>query len=84
MADHSFNFDNTYINLPKVFYTELSPTPVRKPEMVIFNTPVAENMGLNFSGISAQAKMINNKLSINSFKGPVDNSRDTNRKGGGW
>ena len=56
MADHSFNFDNTYINLPKVFYTELSPTPVRKPEMVIFNTPVAENMGLNFSGISTQAK----------------------------
>ena len=56
MADHSFNFDNTYINLPEIFYTELSPTPVRRPEMVIFNTPVAENMGLDFSGISTQEK----------------------------
>jgi uncharacterized protein YdiU (UPF0061 family) len=56
MANHSFNFDNTYINLPKVFYTELPPAPVRKPEMVIFNATVAENMGLDFSGISTEVK----------------------------
>ena len=56
MAGSGFNFDNTYIHLPKAFYTELSPVPVRKPEMVIFNAPLATDMGLDFSGISTDVK----------------------------
>ncbi|MDE2641806.1 MAG: YdiU family protein [Verrucomicrobiota bacterium] len=56
MEDSGFNFNNTYIHLPKVFYTELSPVPVRKPEMVTFNAPLASDMGLDFSGISTDAK----------------------------
>ena len=56
MDDSGFNFNNTYINLPKAFYTELSPVPVRKPEMVTFNAPLASDMGLDFSGISTDAK----------------------------
>ena len=56
MTDSGFNFDNTYIHLPKAFYTELSPVPVRQPEMVIFNAPLAANMGLGFSGISTDVK----------------------------
>ena len=56
MAGSGFNFDNTYIHLPKAFYTELSPVPVRKPEIVIFNAPLATDMGLDFSGISTDIK----------------------------
>jgi len=56
MTGSGFNFDNTYIRLPKAFYTELSPVPVRQPEMVIFNAPLATNMGLDFSGISTDVK----------------------------
>ena len=56
MTDYGFNFDNSYLNLPKVFYSELSPTPVCKPELVIFNTHVAKNMGLNFSGTNTEIK----------------------------
>ena len=56
MAGSGFNFDNTYIHLPKAFYTELSPVPVRKPEVVIFNAPLATDMGLDFSGISTDIK----------------------------
>jgi len=56
MAGSGFNFDNTYIHLPKAFYTELSPVPVRKPEMVIFNAPLSTDMGLDFSGISTDVK----------------------------
>ena len=56
MTGSGFNFDNTYIHLPKAFYTELSPVPVRKPEMVIFNAPLATDMGLDFSGISTDVK----------------------------
>ena len=56
MTGSGFNFDNTYIHLPKAFYTELSPVPVRKPEIVIFNAPLATDMGLDFSGISTDIK----------------------------
>ena len=56
MTGSGFNFDNTYIHLPKAFYTELSPVPVRQPEMVIFNAPLATNIGLDFSGISTDVK----------------------------
>ena len=56
MTGSGFNFDNTYIHLPKAFYTELSPVPVRKPEMVIFNAPLSTDMGLDFSGISTDVK----------------------------
>lgn len=56
MDDSGFNFNNTYIHLPKAFYTELSPVPVRKPEMVTFNAPLASDIGLDFSGISTDAK----------------------------
>ena len=56
MAGSGFNFDNTYIHLPKAFYTELSPVPVREPEMVIFNAPLSTDLGLDFSGISTDVK----------------------------
>lgn len=56
MTNSGFNFNNTYIHLPKAFYTELSPVPVRKPEMVTFNAPLASDMGLDFSGINTDAK----------------------------
>ena len=53
MAGSGFNFDNTYLHLPKVFYTKLLPAPVPKPEMVILNAPLATDLGLDFSKISA-------------------------------
>ena len=56
MTGSGFNFDNAYIHQPKAFYTALSPVPVRTPEMVIFNAPLATDMGLNFSGIRTDIK----------------------------
>ena len=56
MTSSGFNFDNTYIHLPEVFYTELVPAPVPKPEMVIFNAPLATDMGLDFSSIGADVQ----------------------------
>ena len=56
MTSSGFNFDNTYIHLPEVFYTKLLPAPVPKPEMVIFNAPLATDMGLDFSSIGADAQ----------------------------
>ncbi|NRB43544.1 MAG: YdiU family protein [Verrucomicrobiales bacterium] len=56
MTSSGFNFDNTYIHLPKTFYTKLSPVPVPKPKMVIFNAPLATDIGLDVSGRSSDAQ----------------------------
>ena len=46
-----WNFDNSYSNLPKSFIYEISPVPVKRPELVIFNHDLADQMGLNFSNV---------------------------------
>lgn len=42
-----WNFDNSYMNLPDNFYSKIDLNPVGKPELVIFNYPLADNLGLN-------------------------------------
>jgi len=42
----SWNFDNTYTKLPNLFFTEQSPTPVRAPKLVIFNSSLADTLGV--------------------------------------
>ena len=44
-----WNFDNSYSNLPKSFIYEISPVPVKSPELVILNYDLADQMNLNFS-----------------------------------
>jgi serine/tyrosine/threonine adenylyltransferase len=39
-------FDTSYARLPERFYARLTPTPVRSPRMVKFNSPLAEELGL--------------------------------------
>ena len=52
MTGPGFHFDNTYLHLPEALYAKLSPMPVSKPEMVILNSPLATELGLDFSGMS--------------------------------
>jgi len=42
-----WNFDNSYIRLPKVFYDGLNPVPVRIPKLVAFNRSLSLTLGLN-------------------------------------
>lgn len=42
-----WNLDNSYSQLPELFYTILNPSPVRVPKLIIFNYPLAESLGLN-------------------------------------
>ena len=53
-----FNFDNSYLGLATDLYSELAPTAVAKPELVLFNEPLAQELELEFdaedlSGIAA-------------------------------
>ncbi|ABA87557.1 protein of unknown function UPF0061 [Syntrophotalea carbinolica DSM 2380] len=41
-----WNFDNSYARLPDYLYTRLDPTPVRAPQMAIFNSSLSDALGL--------------------------------------
>ena len=63
---NSFHLDleNSYTELPDLFFTKQSPTPVHKPEIVIFNQKLADQVGLNFSQMSKEemAKLLSGNL----------------------
>lgn len=42
-----WNFDNSYTHLPSKFYTELAPTSVPSPKMIILNESLAKLLGLD-------------------------------------
>lgn len=42
----AWNFNNSYLDLPKIFYVQQAPTPVKQAKMVLFNTRLAEQLGL--------------------------------------
>jgi uncharacterized protein YdiU (UPF0061 family) len=50
----SWNLDNSYANLPKIFFTSLSPNLVRAPELVILNNPLADSLGLSVQSLQNQ------------------------------
>ncbi|PTN36761.1 YdiU family protein [Desulfonatronum sp. SC1] len=60
-----WRFDNSYARLPEVFFSRLSPVPVRSPRMVLFNRALAELLGLNgeiLSGKDGAAVFSGNRL----------------------
>ena len=44
-----WQFDNTYSKLPGNMFSKLGPTPVKAPEVVVFNHSLSKEMGLDFS-----------------------------------
>ncbi len=52
----NWNFENSYLTLPTIFYTKVNPTPVKSPESVIFNTALAESLGLNAEALQNKEK----------------------------
>jgi uncharacterized protein YdiU (UPF0061 family) len=41
-----FDFQHSYAALPARFYARVAPTPVPDPRLVVFNRPLAEDLGL--------------------------------------
>lgn len=56
MTDFIFQLESTYAELPQVLFSKLSPTPVRQPEVVIFNEKLADEVGLNLSDMSKEVR----------------------------
>ncbi|MFJ8234875.1 YdiU family protein [Ureibacillus sp. NPDC094379] len=50
-----WNFDNSYSRLPEAFFTSTNPTPVKDPNIVILNEPLAKSLGLNAEALQSEA-----------------------------
>lgn len=50
-----WKLDNSYVRLPKKFFTIISPTPVKRPKWVIFNEKLAEELGLEVQTLQGEA-----------------------------
>ena len=58
MTEFSFHLESTYAELPEVFFSKLSPTPVNQPEMVIFNQSLADQVGLKLGELSIEEQTL--------------------------
>ncbi len=42
-----FNFDNTYSKLPDELFSRVTPSPVSRPRLVLFNSGLAQELGIS-------------------------------------
>ena len=49
-----WNLDSSYARLPKSFFTNLNPIPVRSPKLIIVNDPLATSLGLNVQALQSK------------------------------
>ncbi|KAB3526217.1 protein adenylyltransferase SelO [Alkaliphilus serpentinus] len=47
----NWNFNNSYVQLPSIFYSTLRPTPVPSPKLVILNHKLATEIGLDVQNL---------------------------------
>ena len=52
--EKGWNLDNSYAQLPKLFFSSLNPTVVKAPKLVIFNYPLAESLELNAKELESE------------------------------
>ncbi len=52
--EYGWNFNNSYSTLPPKQYTFVSPTKVALPETLLFNFPLAKQLGLQFTATDDQ------------------------------
>lgn len=56
------HFDNSYARLPNKFYSEVTPTPVKKPNIIKFNTHLAESLGIDLNNKDRELFLSGNSL----------------------
>ncbi len=56
-SETSWNFDNSYARLPKLFFTTLNLNPVRSPELIILNDSLAISLGLDALSLQSNASI---------------------------
>ncbi|HEU4627646.1 MAG TPA: YdiU family protein [Steroidobacteraceae bacterium] len=51
-------FEHSYGALPPRFYARVAPTPVAKPQLVIFNQRLAQQLGLDVDAVEREAALL--------------------------
>ncbi|WP_368504361.1 YdiU family protein [Alkalihalophilus sp. As8PL] len=49
-----WNLDNSYNRLPQTFFTKVNPTPVGSPKLIILNSTLATNLGLDVEYLQSE------------------------------
>lgn len=52
--DFGWRLENSYAQLPNMFYTKLDPWPVHSPELLVFNDTLAEELGLRSAAFKTE------------------------------
>jgi uncharacterized protein YdiU (UPF0061 family) len=51
-------FDNSYTSLPESCYAHVRPTPVKSPELLLFNSNLAKNLGIETTSDTETASVL--------------------------
>lgn len=49
-----WKMDNSYVQLPSIFYSDMTVNPVRSPELVLLNEAVVASLGLNSQALKSE------------------------------
>jgi len=53
-----WRFDNSYVRLPEELFARALPAPVRSPSLLVFNEPLAEELGLDAAALQAHGAAV--------------------------
>ncbi|MCH5584328.1 YdiU family protein [Shimazuella sp. AN120528] len=65
MTNKGWNLDNSYSRLPNIFFKELQPAPVRSPNLIVLNRPLAASLGLNIGQLESETgvqELVGNRI----------------------
>lgn len=68
-SDISLNLENTYINLPKMFFTKQNPESVPNPKLIILNEDLAHRLSLDINklkSVEGVETLVGNRIPNNS------------------
>ena len=54
MKTIGWHFDNSYVQLPSIFYSAISLNPVRSPKLILLNESVATSLGLDIQALKSE------------------------------
>jgi uncharacterized protein YdiU (UPF0061 family) len=64
----NLNFENTYSTLPEICFTKVAPTPVRAPQLLLFNDELAKELGIDYSDSTYIAEILSGNRILDSSK----------------
>lgn len=53
-SDSNWNLENTYADLPELFYSPMEPNRVKSPQLVILNEPLTVDLGLDIEALQSR------------------------------